>query len=320
MEYKILIIKNRYKEQLNISRYLAWFELNTPLKIITEIIETDFDLTTLHTSNAMFSGVIVASNILPKIQAIVPEGKYNAVVFIYGNELNGIRVSSCNILGTDPLYPDTEFIQTWQGQDGGKTINHELFHAFFYKAHKMQINIEDPMDTYLRDGELTVDKNINTNREIALERLAPYWHKICAFRTVPIIVENTNVVINRITDDGIQTLGNLIYDNFRCKTLERPWKNNRFNISCIPKGTYKCKYTFSPKFLKYTYELQNTSPRSGIRIHSGNYFFDINGCILMGDAYSDINKDGKVDVINSRKTIAEFEQLIGKKDFILEIR
>lgn len=316
MIYNILIIKNRYTGQLKIQKYLDWFKTNTTLVIESSVIETDFDVTTQKVSNGTFSGVIVGADILPKIRTVVPEGKYNAVVFIYGNDLNGIRVSSCNIFGLDPLYPDTEFVQTWQGQDEGKVINHELFHAFFFKANKCQAGIVDPMDTYIKDSNFIIDSKIDTNREMALQRLAPYWDKICTFRSLltPKIVR-----VNRITDDGVQTLGNLIYENFRCKTLERPWKNNAFNISCIPKGTYLCKYTFSPKFLKYTYELQNTSPRTGIRIHSGNYFFDIQGCILLGDSYSDINKDGKLDILNSRVTIANFEKLMGKKDFTLVI-
>lgn len=107
---------------------------------------------------------------------------------------------------------------------------------------------------------------------------------------------------------------------FQCRTLEKSWKNNLPNISAIPKGTYNCVWSFSPKFLKYTYLLQNTSPRYGIRIHSGNYFFDIQGCILLGDSYSDINRDGHTDVLNSRKTITEFERIMGKKDFTLIIK
>jgi hypothetical protein len=128
------------------------------------------------------------------------------------------------------------------------------------------------------------------------------------------------VTLNRVSDDGVQTLGNLIVDNFRCKTLEKPWKNNQSNISCIPKGIYICKYTFSPKFLKYTYEVQGTKPRSGIRIHSGNYFFDIQGCILLGDSYAYLNSDKELDILNSRKTIKTFEDYMAKQSFNLIIQ
>lgn len=127
------------------------------------------------------------------------------------------------------------------------------------------------------------------------------------------------VTLTRDTYGKDETLGSLNVGNFRCKTLERPWKNNQKNISCIPEGEYRCKWTFSPKFMRYTYEVQGVPNRSGIRIHKGNYFYDIQGCILLGDGYSDLNKDGTVDIINSTKIIKDFETLMGGQDFILKI-
>ena len=87
------------------------------------------------------------------------------------------------------------------------------------------------------------------------------------------------VSITRITDDGKQTLGTLtvIKDDgqlFVCKTLELPWKENKNNVSCIPKGTYLCKYTRSNRISAekkkdvFTYEVLNVPNRAGIRIHS----------------------------------------------------
>jgi len=124
----------------------------------------------------------------------------------------------------------------------------------------------------------------------------------------------------REKDDGKQTLGNISSDNFLCKTLERPWKENKNGISCIPKGSYLCKWTFSPKLMRKTYEVMNVKNRSGIRIHKGNYFFDIEGCILLGTGYQDLNKDGEVDIINSTITIQKFENLMNKQTFILSVQ
>lgn len=319
MKYQILIVKNRLEEPLQLQKYLVdWFLKYTLLEIELNVIETDFDVTTQPITNGTFTGVVVGSDILPKLRTVIPEGKYNSVLFIYGNDLNGIRVSTCN----DSLYPDTEFIQTFKYNDDGKVANHELFHAFFQKLRKCQIGLLDPMDTYIKDSNLVVDNIIDTNREMALKLLTPYWSQICSFRTqiYPNPTQPTQIVtLNRKSDDGIQTLGELSYGNFKCKTLERPWKQNKLNVSCIPKGYYKCKYSFSTKFLKYTYLLQNTSPRSGIRIHSGNFFFDVQGCILLGDSYKDINADGKIDVLNSRATIKKFEEIMNKKEFLLLI-
>ncbi len=128
------------------------------------------------------------------------------------------------------------------------------------------------------------------------------------------------VTLTRKKDDGIQTVGKLSTDGFSCCTLEKPWFNNASNISCIPKGTYQVKYTFSYKFLKYTYEIQNVLNRSGIRIHSGNFFFDILGCILLGDSYSFLNDDGEIDILNPKATINKFETLLNKQPFTLIIK
>lgn len=126
------------------------------------------------------------------------------------------------------------------------------------------------------------------------------------------------VTLTRQNDNGIETLGDLVYNDFKCKTLELSWKENQSNISCIPLGTYECKYTFSLK-LGWTYEVLNVHNRSGIRIHKGNYFFNVTGCILLGSGYSDINSDKQTDVINSISTLKEFEQLLNKQPFFLII-
>lgn len=128
------------------------------------------------------------------------------------------------------------------------------------------------------------------------------------------------VTITRFSDDGKQTLGNLSVGSFTCKTLERPWLNNENDISCIPKGTYKCTYTLSLSHLGWTYAIQNVPQRSGIRIHAGNDYMDSEGCILLGTGYGDINGDTEADIINSKDTINNFVTLLGKKDFTLIIK
>lgn len=127
------------------------------------------------------------------------------------------------------------------------------------------------------------------------------------------------VTLKRISDDGIETLGELSFENFNCKTLERPFKGNITNISAIPKGIYDVQWRLFPRKWRFAYKLQNVPNRTGIFIHAGNYVSDVQGCILLGDSYNDINFDGKTDIINSRITIKKFEDLLGKRDFQLEI-
>jgi len=73
-------------------------------------------------------------------------------------------------------------------------------------------------------------------------------------------------------------------------TLERPWKNNRRNVSCIPDGEYECTLTYSQKFGLYTYGVNDVPGRSGIIFHVGNTVKDTRGCILVGSRF--LNLDG----------------------------
>lgn len=127
------------------------------------------------------------------------------------------------------------------------------------------------------------------------------------------------IMMKRQSSDNKQTLGILTMQGFTAKTLELPELNNLPNISCIPKGSYTVKYNFSPRLLKYTYEIQGVPNRTGIRIHSANYYYELLGCIALGNDLQDINHDGKLDTTNSKATILAFETLLKKQPFRLQI-
>jgi len=150
-----------------------------------------------------------------------------------------------------------------------------------------------------------------------------YAMKVIVTVKKQIVLENS-VVLTREKGSAKQTLGTLVAKNgqstFTCKTLELPWLQNAKNISCIPVGTYTVKWTKSWLFGKYTYQIMNVKNRSGIRIHVGNYYSDINGCIIVGNAFKDINKDNILDVINSKNTLTTFENFMNKKEFTLTIK
>lgn len=132
------------------------------------------------------------------------------------------------------------------------------------------------------------------------------------------------VVIAREYYTG-QTLGRLsvVSDEgkevFSCVTLELPWLNNARRISCIPEGDYTCKRHLSPKFGQ-TYHVTNVANRDAILIHHGNYNRDTLGCILVGNQHKDLNKDGLLDVANSKATMSELLDIIGNKQFKLTIK
>ena len=131
-------------------------------------------------------------------------------------------------------------------------------------------------------------------------------------------IKKKTVTLTREQFLAKETLGTLTTDDFVCKTLELPWLNNQSNISCIPDGTYSCKWEINPKF-GLSYRLSNVIGRDGILGHAGNYYTDILGCILHGDKYSDTNKDGIVDVLNSRVTLDKLYKVTGET-FMLVIK
>jgi len=116
------------------------------------------------------------------------------------------------------------------------------------------------------------------------------------------------------------TIGRLTCGNFRCVTLELPWLDNARNISCIPAGTYQAvKYT-SPKHGQVIL-LEGVPGRSFIEMHTGNFTYQIEGCILVGDGLKYLDQDTILDVTNSKKTLQRllsvlpnrFEVVIGRR-------
>lgn len=127
------------------------------------------------------------------------------------------------------------------------------------------------------------------------------------------------LTLKRIAIRKTYTIGKLyIDDDYFCDTLEDTVrdlnKDGKFNNgekkikgkTAIPYGTYEIKWTYSPRFKKYTPQLMNVPSFEGIRIHSGNSSTDTEGCLLLGE-----NKKVGM-VLNSRATINKFYPLIKK--------
>ena len=225
-----------------------------------------------------------------------------------------MRVGVCDGVGRgDFLYKNTSLIQLCKTNDNGRQANHELFHSFFGKLRRNGIILNDNMDTYIKNDVFDVDNLVDTNREVALMNLKPYWDKICSLESMQDIPKSTQMaILVRKTTDSNQTLGDMIGVRdgnwYMCKTLERGVGVR------IPNGSYQCSWTFSPKFNKYTYELKSLP---SYRIHVGNYYEQSEGCIMLGKTVADINGDGKLDIANSKVAVSEFENFFGQKEFTL---
>lgn len=134
------------------------------------------------------------------------------------------------------------------------------------------------------------------------------------------------VIIRDFVSDS-QSLGTCYVINecgdvlFQSESIERGWIDNKKMISCVPEGEYPLKLEWSPRFQKDLWELYDVPNRSECKFHSANYARQLNGCIALGEHRIDIDKDGYLDVTNSRATMSEFHEVMGDyKEAVVVIR
>lgn len=118
-----------------------------------------------------------------------------------------------------------------------------------------------------------------------------------------------------------ETLGSIYADGIIvCKTMELPWKDNAHNISCIPEGTYTVKKEAYTEHHPYPhFRVMNVPDRNGILLHKITYVKDLLGCIGIGGAFKDLNKDGVPDMVDSSLALNKFYSF-APDEFELEIK
>lgn len=136
-------------------------------------------------------------------------------------------------------------------------------------------------------------------------------------------MERLILITQPSTEQG--TFGNIEVKGNQFVTGELPWKNNATGKSCIPAGIYKCVWHLSPS-KGWVYEVTGVVGRDHILIHSGNFCgstddglkSDFLGCIGLGKSVGEI--EGQKAILSSRAAVAQFNALLGKEPFELEIR
>lgn len=117
-------------------------------------------------------------------------------------------------------------------------------------------------------------------------------------------------ILTRIFKDEKQTLGELSVDDLTLFTLELPDLNddgiedNETRASCIADGIYPVIRHTSPKFGE-CFWVKEVPGRSAILIHPGNYHWHTLGCILLGMNQKDMNNDGLIDNVSSKKAMSK---------------
>ena len=129
-----------------------------------------------------------------------------------------------------------------------------------------------------------------------------------------------DLILKRLQYRSDSTIGSLIVVNdkgnvtFHCRTLELPWKDNVRNISCIPEGRYPIVYEYSPAFDSFLWELKEVHGRSEVKIHKGNFTYQIRGCILVGRYHTHINSDQIIDVADSKNTLDRLHMALAEAE------
>ena len=96
------------------------------------------------------------------------------------------------------------------------------------------------------------------------------------------------------------------------KTLERPWKHNAPNVSCIPEGEYIVKRDHTGKHQFYA--VQNVPNRTFIEMHTANKPEHLQGCIALGSEFVGF------DLFHSTKAMNELVELQREDSFLLVVR
>jgi hypothetical protein len=122
-------------------------------------------------------------------------------------------------------------------------------------------------------------------------------------------------VLSRFAYTPHGTFGRLYVNGFECYTVERPWLNNRRNMSCIPTGRYILERTM---FYRGTpdegddyevYEVIGVAGRDHIKLHVANTMDDVKGCIGPGLELGWVKN--RWGVVNSQLAFAEFMLAMG---------
>lgn len=132
-------------------------------------------------------------------------------------------------------------------------------------------------------------------------------------------------LLTRSYTDEFGTFGTLVFGDHSVCSGELSDKNNASEISCIPVGDYQVLWTFSPRFQRHTYELQDVRGRTAIRIHPANWMgertlglkCDLDGCIALGLSIGEL--EGQKALKGSNPAVHLLESFYDTRPFTLQI-
>ena len=99
-----------------------------------------------------------------------------------------------------------------------------------------------------------------------------------------------HMTITRQAMDSSATLSRIVIDDQEFWGIEKPWRNNRSMVSCIPIGHYALVPYKSPRYGNtwafvggsVSAKKSRSAQRFSCLIHKGNFGKDVKGCLAIG--------------------------------------
>lgn len=130
-------------------------------------------------------------------------------------------------------------------------------------------------------------------------------------------MKSAYLIRNDITPECVRSI--LYAESEIFHILERPWRSNESNVSCICAGSYTAEFLERSSSGKYRniFWLRNVPGRSGILIHNGNTVNHSKGCLIIGKRKGTLGS--RRAVFNSKTALHEFVELMERETFTLNI-
>ncbi len=123
------------------------------------------------------------------------------------------------------------------------------------------------------------------------------------------------LTLQRFLQDDDGTFGILTIGELQLYTVEREWRDNEPNISCVPADDYEMvphsgKYADTWALVGETvsHYPETSAARSTCVFHVGNRWMDVRGCVAIGTWFGVIK--GIRAVVHSRDAMAVFRQAL----------
>lgn len=134
------------------------------------------------------------------------------------------------------------------------------------------------------------------------------------------------LIVERFCYSKFGAFSEVDLNGYKWYGVEKPWRDNKPSISCIPEGIYYAERYDSPTPGRGTvWQFNDVPGRTHIQIHKGNWESDVIGCIALGKELGAMTKEDSImpewAVKSSGSAIKELMNLTAHLDTLtIEVR